>query len=99
MVKCPCCDGNRRIIHPDQQSDPVEGHKLSDRITCPMCAGQGAAAENTRLAFGFQGYRDAIVRWDRLHREEEARRAHSAMQARARALAKLNAADRKALGL
>lgn len=43
---CQDCDGSGRILHPDAFNDPVEGHKMSERIYCPMCQGSGTVTRN-----------------------------------------------------
>lgn len=37
---CTECQGIGVIVAPGEQSDPIEGHKLSARIRCPECNGE-----------------------------------------------------------
>jgi hypothetical protein len=38
---CPKCDCKGRIHDPNDQPDPVEGYKMVNKITCPLCSGKG----------------------------------------------------------
>lgn len=48
----PCleCSGRGRIVHPDEQLDPIEGYKLAKRINCPSCGGTGYGTKKKFMA-------------------------------------------------
>jgi len=49
----PCikCSGRGRIVHPDEQLDPVEGYKLARRSDCPSCGGTGYGTKKKFMAY------------------------------------------------
>ena len=73
-LKYPCseCSGNGRIVDPSEIPDVIEGHKLSRRISCPLCEGTGEHPlkeafyqehyDNMR-----QKYETELAEWNRLH--------------------------------
>ena len=57
----PCleCFGKGRIVHPDEERDPVEGHKMSRRIECSKCNGSGESRQKEFMAY----YNKRIKEW------------------------------------
>ena len=78
---CQDCDGRGRIVHPDAFNDPVEGHKMSERINCPMCRGDGGVTRNVMRMW-----------WDQIKDKFQTERAQAKKQIalEAKAIVKLN---------
>lgn len=51
LYPCLRCSGKGSIIRPDEKPCIMEGHKFSDRITCPLCLGsrEGGRKEYIKL--------------------------------------------------
>lgn len=93
---CPVNCGDGKIYIDD--SDPIEGHKLSRTMPCPFCHGKKRFDENTIKGKAVAAY------WDTIHKltEEEKNQRNKEKAERARILKevweyKLNDKDREVL--
>lgn len=43
--RCTNCHGSGRVVADWEQPDPVEGHKMSERVSCKVCHGTGNIGE------------------------------------------------------
>lgn len=87
---CWICEGEGKDWDPDGR-DPIEGNKMNRKLTCTFCGGTGAVKKEILQAH----YVTEIVTPWRL----SLRRAKAERKAYDLAVRKLNADDKKALGL
>jgi hypothetical protein len=87
---CLRCDGSKRVIADYERPDPVEGHKMSDRVPCPKCGGTGYATEKE--------WREYFKAEQKNHRERE-KELKKINDLKKQALAKLTLEERRALGI
>lgn len=59
---CLSCRGDGIIIDPEEEPDPIEGHKMSRRIKCPRCGGTGKGTKKEIM--------DEYKKWNNAYKEE-----------------------------
>lgn len=55
---CPTCHGSGRVYDPNEQADPIEGHKFCRKIACGECKEGNVGFKKFR-----EFYRAEISRW------------------------------------